>query len=76
VTREKPIGTAEQAVLRGLLRSSGVWVKSDGALWENLHWTVTLLGTLAGKGLVREIVQGEHYELTSQGRERLPRLAL
>lgn len=67
MARRNTIGTAEKAVLSALLERQGKWADVDGVLWESKYWTIEILGTLANKGLVREIVPAKQYELTPDG---------
>jgi hypothetical protein len=68
MTRRAPIGTAEQAVLVALSDRGGVWAAGDRPLWESNHWTLKLLNTLTGKGLVQELEYNQRYGFTDQGR--------
>lgn len=61
------LGSGEMAVLCAVYSQGGDWSKESGWVWENAYWTELLLDRLAGKGLVRDVVPGEKYELTVQG---------
>lgn len=67
MTREKPLGSAEAAVLNWLGDHGGKWEEGDGVVWENKFWTIRLLDSLCGKGLVVDAVPGAHYRLTDKG---------
>lgn len=67
MTREHVLGSAEKAVLRALRQNGGTWTAEQRPLWDNRHWTRTILGRLANKGFVAEKVVDNHYELTDKG---------
>lgn len=67
MTRKRPVGSAESAVLLRLANLGGRWTEKDKPLWESMHWTRVLLGALAGKGLVDELVPGVSYALSQEG---------
>ena len=69
MSRSKILGSGEMAVLRGLHYNRGQWVSEDGALYDSKYWTLRLLASLTGKGLVDEVVPEEHYKLTKAGVE-------
>lgn len=67
--RKKPVGSAEICALRRLLATDGVWSSQDRPLWESKYWTTQLLCSLSQKGLVKEVVADEQYEITPAGVE-------
>lgn len=68
MTRQKPMGTAETAALTAINGAGGVWKPDSRWRWESRHWTVLIFQALARRGLVREKVNGEVYEITASGR--------
>ncbi len=77
VARQRPLGTAHRAVLRGLRKAGGTWrLGVSPPLWEGLSWTVTLLKTLALMDLVEELEADKEYRLTAQGEHRYHELVL
>lgn len=65
--RERPLGTAEKAVLRELVARGGSWAAADYPLWESRHWTLKLLCGLIPKDMVTEVVRDEQYEISTKG---------
>lgn len=67
MTNRRLLGTAEKEVLKNLYRNGGKWEEGNRRLWENKHWTLTLLASLVVKGYVDEVEPDKQYRLAPEG---------
>ena len=64
--RQKPLGDAEQQALCTLKTRGGSWCPQRPALWDNRHWTIQLLRSLARNGYVAETA-ADVFVITKKG---------
>lgn len=68
--QQRALGDARTAVLDHLIEHQ-TWTSDTGWRWEgNLHWTLELLGSLAGRGFAVETKPGE-FTVTPEGVRKL-----
>lgn len=68
--QQRALGDARTAVLHHLINQH-TWTPDTGWRWENnLHWTLELLRSLAGRGFAVETKPNE-FEVTSAGVRKL-----